>query len=347
MKADIVELDVAAPDGRGLARAALDLAGRLVVGLEGDSAAVPDEASVRADLAYPYHQHVVLVALQGGEVVGFALLRLTLLEDMGAAWLQFGVDPSFRGRGVGDALLRAAGDAASAHGRTVVEWTSSRPAAAATEGPDERFARRRGGRPVQHVLRGVARLPLDPAPRAEVAAEVAAHAGGYDVVTWRGAVPGQWLDDRALLARRMSTEAPAGERDGGEVAWDGERVRASEARHQARGTTVAAAALDRSTGRMVGLSEVLLPHTNSRVAAQGDTLVLREHRGRRLGLAVKLAVLDELARNHSAVRYVVTYNAAENAPMLAVNAALGFAAESRVTLWNHDLPLPAPERLAL
>ena len=38
-------------------------------------------------------------------------------------------------------------------------------------------------------------------------------------------LPEEWLEDRALLARRMSTDAPMGDIDLDEQEWDADRVR--------------------------------------------------------------------------------------------------------------------------
>ena len=55
------------------------------------------------------------------------------------------------------------------------------------------------------------------------------------------------------------------------------------------------------------------------------TVVHPEHRGHRLGLAVKLANLEALAGSRARdVRLIVTGNAAVNAPMIAVNDMMGF-----------------------
>ena len=61
-------------------------------------------------------------------------------------------------------------------------------------------------------LRGDLDLPADLDALLEpLEADAAAHSGGYDVLTWWDDVPEQWLDQRAHLASRMSTDAPMGE----------------------------------------------------------------------------------------------------------------------------------------
>jgi hypothetical protein len=79
----------------------------------------------------------------------------------------------------------------------------------------------------------------------------------------------------------------------------------------------------RPTGRLVGFTEVGLARADRRRAFQWGTMVLSAHRGHRLGLLLKLVVLQELAVASPATRCVSTWNAQENGPMIAVNEALG------------------------
>jgi hypothetical protein len=72
-------------------------------------------------------------------------------------------------------------------------------------------------------------------------------------------------------------------------------------------------------------------------AAQGDTLVASAHRGRRLGLRVKLANLELLRHDQPQVRYVDTFNAADNRWMVAINDALGYTPLYGVGEWELDL----------
>ena len=67
-----------------------------------------------------------------------------------------------------------------------------------------------------------------------------------------------------------------------------------------------------------------MPLAQPERANQAGTLVLREHRGHRLGALVKAAVLRELAATLPEVRKISTYNSDSNLPMVAVNEALGF-----------------------
>ena len=57
---------------------------------------------------------------------------------------------------------------------------------------------------------------------------------------------------------------------------------------------------------------------------QDDTLVMPDHRGRGLGMALKVAVLELLAAEHPERRVIHTWNAVENTFMQRINRDLGF-----------------------
>jgi RimJ/RimL family protein N-acetyltransferase len=77
-------------------------------------------------------------------------------------------------------------------------------------------------------------------------------------------------------------------------------------------------------GPLVAFTDLQVPLAQPQRAHQGGTLVLREHRGHRLGALVKAAVLRELGETLPVVRRISTYNSEGNVPMVAVNEALGF-----------------------
>ena len=147
--------------------------------------------------------------------------------------------------------------------------------------------------------------------------------------------PDALLDDRALLNRRMSTDAPSGDVPVEEEHWDAARVR-GEAAHAARGRTVLTGAAVRD-GRLVASTELHVPLAQPGRAHQGATLVLREHRGHRLGARTEVAVLREVAATLPAVRRISTCNSDSNRPMVAVNEALGFRPAGGLTTWSRRI----------
>jgi GNAT superfamily N-acetyltransferase len=77
--------------------------------------------------------------------------------------------------------------------------------------------------------------------------------------------------------------------------------------------------------KYVGLSTVWRIDKDPRGLVQGNTGVRREYRGKGIAVALKLRVID-FARRNGYVK-VKTWNASDNASMLAVNTKLGFKRE--------------------
>jgi len=77
--------------------------------------------------------------------------------------------------------------------------------------------------------------------------------------------------------------------------------------------------------KYVGLSTVWRIDKEPRSLVQGNTGVRREYRGKGIAMALKLGVIDFARRN--GYEKVKTWNASDNASMLAVNAKLGFKRE--------------------
>lgn len=145
----------------------------------------------------------------------------------------------------------------------------------------------------------------------------------YRIRSWTGATPAGLRGGMARLYNRMSVDTPTGGIDYGEEQWDEAGVVEHDERAAALGivrlTTVA---LD---GEMPVAYTVIDHHPGVPASAtQEETLVHGDHRGHGLGLAVKVANLEALREAVPTVRRVHTWNAAENAHMLAINEALGF-----------------------
>ena len=75
---------------------------------------------------------------------------------------------------------------------------------------------------------------------------------------------------------------------------------------------------------LVAYTDIVVTVHESERAYQWGTLVRPDHRGHRLGLAVKVANLRLLQETQPQITTVVTFNADVNAPMVAVNEQLGF-----------------------
>jgi GNAT superfamily N-acetyltransferase len=95
-------------------------------------------------------------------------------------------------------------------------------------------------------------------------------------------------------------------------------------------------AADRVTGRIVGLTRVHWNATHPAILEQGFTGVLKAYRGRGIGRWLKAAMLAKVLRERPAVALIRTSAGDSNAPMLKINAELGFRPAFAVLNWQVD-----------
>lgn len=271
-------------------------------------------------------------AVRDGAVLGSVRLVMPQRDNLGLGVIDLAVLPQHRGGGIGTLLLRQAERTAVGHGRTVLLAETERPEGSTDDG-GEAFAAAHGFVHAQTVLRSTLGLPAD---GARLGAALAGDGtDGYVIETVSGGIPEGWLEGRAELSRRMSTDVPLGDLRLEEEVWDAERVREEYVRVEAMDRTpFDAFAVEEATGRLVGYTQILLPRTTPEVAFQLDTLVMREHRGHRLGLRLKAANAMALMAQAPHVTAVRTWNADDNAHMLAVNRALGFRTDAVMREWQ-------------
>ncbi|WP_328294668.1 GNAT family N-acetyltransferase [Kineococcus sp. NBC_00420] len=293
--------------------------------------------------------HLVL-AREGGVPVGVAEVRFTLLDNTRTAWVQVGVVADQRRRGVGTALLEHALDLAEAAGRSTVRISVDRPVTHPEETwPGSRAARAWGFTRGQLEARRQLPLPVPPERLVALAAAARPHASGYRLRSFAGWVPEADLDVMAALTARMSTDAPMGDLEVEPEVWDGDRIREVEAARAAQGRHQWVAVAEDPGGAAVGYSVLVRSDHEPERLIQLDTLVLREHRGHRLGMLLKLECLRTAVVDNPVAQRVSTWNAVSNTPMIAVNEQLGFVldelieeleapvAEIRHTLRDHTL----------
>lgn len=316
-----------------------------------------DPASVElaglADQAFVGHGY--LAAVEDGRTLGGVAFELPMQDNEGTGWLDIFVRPDERGRGVGSALHDAALDWLRAQGRTVAQASTdqrSEPAEGpgtlapstgigrvAADSPDVRFMQSRGWSLEQVERRSVLPLPLEDGALERFEAEAAAAAGSdYRLVTWAGRTPERWLEQYAYLMSRMSTDPPVGGMDWTEQAWPTTRVLTMEERARAGGYRIYVLAAEHvPTGTLAAFTNFWAPPHTDECVHQGDTLVVPEHRGHRLGMWVKAANLRRLLAEQPGVQRVDTWNAEENEWMLAINVALGFRPRGGAGVWQQSI----------
>ncbi|MDO5723338.1 MAG: GNAT family N-acetyltransferase [Flaviflexus sp.] len=297
---------------------------------------------------------------QPGQILGYVGVYYSSDDNLGRAWLGIYVLPAWRFRGIGSAAINHARRLVADLGRRDIEaWAIAHPAApddpdpvlpatgvgaVSLEGPTSLLLAR-GFRlaQVEYQLR----LPAPRDRQGRLLAQLAAlreegAAGAredYELESWQG-MPG----DPAAVAdmfRRFSADIPASE--GLEPsAWDEEKVVNYVERLAARGVDLLWTAVrHRDSGQLVGYTMLEWPH-GADSATQEDTWVSPEHRGHRLGLLIKAtntarAIGGEIVGRPGELRTILTWLAAENEHMLAINRRLGFTIDRVEGCWILDV----------
>jgi len=291
------------------------------------------------------------LAREHGAIVGAVRLGYGVAEPTSAE-IDVMVLPENWGHGVEEALLDRVEDEVRALGRKVIQaWTLHRPhpgdaplvprtgwGRIATTPLAELLQSR--GYSLEQVERNSAfDLQADAASVQRMLDDAVAAAGDdYRVVAWTLPTPPELRDGYAWALSRMSTDVPSGELEIDEESWDAERVARRDARLLDGGQTVSVAAVEHvPTGTLAAFNELVIGSDAAGVTHQYCTLVLKEHRGHRLGMVVKCANILRWREIAPLSPKISTFNAEENRPMLDINEAIGFVPASYAGAWQKHL----------
>jgi GNAT superfamily N-acetyltransferase len=289
----------------------------------------PEEARVLMAREHADVRANGLGLVDGDTWLGVAWLDWWLVGDTDTVDVELAVAPPYRRRGVATTLLDAAIERAKGAGRRIVSGTNLAGDAASGESSGTAFARARGFVQKHAELHQVAELPME---LPEYAVD------GYEIVQWREHTPDERMAQFLELLNGMSADVPTGERTVEAVQWTPELVRDAEARRVAQGRfTYTTAAVYTASGELAAYTQMGgTPETPDRLN-QYDTFVRRSHRGKGLGIAVKAPNLRALQSDVPLPAVLHTWNAPENAPMIAVNTKLGFRPVAQRTMWERAL----------
>jgi GNAT superfamily N-acetyltransferase len=260
----------------------------------------------------------IWAAIDDGQIVGEAEFWLPRWDNRHLAILEPITAPSHRDQGVGSALLDALLTAAEEAGRTLVVadvWAGSAA---------EAFAVHRGFSIAStDVQRRLDLRSLDRARVAELHAEALGAAGGYELVPVVGAAPDAMVESLVDLFATIN-DAPLDDLQIEDEVFSAERLRAFDVAQNAMGRRMyRLLAQHRESGEWAGHTIVTVDEDLPEWGSQGDTSVVRAHRGHRLGMLLKTAMLEWLREVEPQVEHIDTWNASSNQHMIAVNDALG------------------------
>lgn len=266
----------------------------------------------------PYFRGDPFMAVLDGRIVGLADLGYSTGDNEHLAQLEVSVLPSHRRRGIGRALHEEATVRRRAQGRTHAMGEAYTPVDG--EGsPGLAFTQSLGyvdGLGEHHLVLDLPAAAGPPPSPAEAGHE------GYEVVTWTGKCPDDLVEGYLEMRNRMNADVPAGDLDYTPTTLDLARLRLGEER-LAPSYEILVAAARRADGVMGGYSLTFLPH-GSDEALQDDTLVMPDHRGRHLGLALKRATLRIVQCDHAERTAYHSSTDPQNVAIYRTNVSFGY-----------------------
>lgn len=279
----------------------------------------------------------------GSSVVGIASLQLPLHENTETAFAGLETHPAFRGQGVAGALItQALAPAIEESGRSLVTSWGEIPGEGELDDasfPANRLAARWGLTRTTAAICRTLDLPLDPALLDALDAEAAARIGDYRIWTWSDEVPEEHLVQYGRLQTQLELDDPDEDTVYEAADYTPERIRYGEARDRRMGKRSIISVAVAPDGTFAGNSEVEFQEgEGTDLGWQENTLVMPEHRGHRLGLALKVSTHRRLAGEAPGLRRLATWNSHVNPWMIAINEKLGYRPAFREITYQGAVP---------
>ena len=274
------------------------------------------------------HRYAFVSGREGGDVVAAGRVTVDLLSNSHIAFVEDYVRPGHRRRGHGRAVLDRLEELARSWGCTSALTESAWASDLGPDGtaaPGREFARATGFHLGLVDVQRAVTLPVAGDLLASLADDArASYEPDYRLDTWTGPVPDEYAEGWARLGALVATEAPMGELEFDPESPSVEALREREAVQEAQGRLKHNTVAVDAEGAVVAYSDIATTIHEPGVGYQWGTLVDPAHRGRRLGLAVKVANLAHLQASRPDITRVITYNAEVNEHMIAINRQLGF-----------------------
>lgn len=298
----------------------------------------PTVAQTRADCAdtkFWRQQRLVAELDMDGrrEVVGTGWLGLPLAEDTDQAMVEPIVHPDHRGQGAGTALLTELVRIARDAGRSTLTAWGNIPLDGDVDDPSvpaNRLAARFGMSRKNVAVVRVLDLPMPPGRLDEIWARTEPHLGGYRILSWTDRTPEEHLAAYGLLLHQLELDEPDEDVVHEAPEYTPERIRVAEERKARTGIRSLVAVALAPDGTFAGNSVVEFRSSpDATLGFQENTLVMPEHRGHRLGYALKVTTHRMLADHAPQLRRLATWNSHVNPWMIRINEDLGYQVTGR------------------
>lgn len=282
-------------------------------------------------------------SLEGGEVmVGTANIDETLTENTDSSWVYVATHPAFFGRGIATQLLdEVVIPALRESGRANINTFGVFMKDEDVDNPDHpvnRLSARLGVTKKSTAICRSLSLPLSENLLHQLAAEAEEKRGDYEILQWEDTVPEEYLEVYGKLRHQLELDDPTEDFTAEAVQFPPERIREEEKRRRESGVRTLIAVAAAPDGSLVAYSYMRWTDTpETTLGYQEDTLVMPEHRGHRLGLALKVANHRRLHESAPQLTTMVTRNSHVNPWMIGINEKLGYTVANREVTFQGAL----------
>jgi GNAT superfamily N-acetyltransferase len=270
-------------------------------------------------------------------LVSAGYIDYSTVDNLDLAGVHVSVEPSVFGQGFGSAMLGDLIDRCRMLGRHTLLSRSWVPIEQREDHPYLRFAAKHCFSVANVEVRRVLELPIAAERIDRWRSQSAPYHADYRLATFVGEVPTELVPSLCQVMSQLGVESPTGEIELEARAITPEVYEARERRAAAAGKQVQRVLAIGHGHQVVGFTTMAIPLHEPDVVYQYGTLVRREHRGHRLGMAMKAAALVALQERFPDRTHVETLNAEQNGPMIDINDKIGFRPQELRTAFQRIL----------